>query len=85
MYFRYAERVMAINYKCSKCNGGKYRRGEVWMSGSFWKRILNVENRHFVTRACATCGYTEFFEKVAETAKEKRKEKMEEVLEVLID
>jgi len=76
---------MAISYKCSKCNCGKYRKGEVWLAGSFWKRILNIENRHFITRTCSACGYTELFEKIAVTAKDKRKEKMEEVLEVLID
>lgn len=55
------------------------------MSGSFWRRILNVNNRHFMTHSCANCGYTEFFEKIPVGAKAKRKEKLQEVLEVLID
>lgn len=73
------------NYKCVKCNCAKCVKGEVWLAGSFWKRILNIENRHFMTVTCASCGYTELFEKLAVTASEKRKEKVEEVLEVLVD
>lgn len=76
---------MATNYKCIKCNALKYRKGEVWLAGSFWKRILNIENRHFSSFTCASCGYTELYEKQAVTLSEKRKEKVEEVLEVLID
>ncbi len=57
----------------------------MWLAGSFWKRILNIENRHFTTLTCASCGYTELHEKQAVTASEKRKEKVEEVLEVLVD
>lgn len=73
------------NYKCVKCNCAKCTKGEVWLAGSFWKRILNIENRHFMSVTCASCGYTELFEKLAVTASEKRKEKVEEVLEVLVD
>ncbi|OGL89128.1 hypothetical protein A3H75_00075 [Candidatus Uhrbacteria bacterium RIFCSPLOWO2_02_FULL_51_9] len=73
------------NYKCVKCNCLKYRKGEAWLAGSFWKRILNIENRHFTTITCVSCGYTELHEKQAVTASEKRREKVEEVLEVLVD
>ncbi len=48
-------------YSCPKCNGVKYRSGEIRTTGSGISRFLNLQNQKYATVSCGTCGYTELF------------------------
>jgi hypothetical protein len=50
-------------YHCPKCGKSGYDTGEIRVSGGFWTKIFNIENRRFVSISCKNCGYTEFYNK----------------------
>jgi uncharacterized protein len=55
-------------YECPKCGNLRCKRGEVRATGSFLMKLLNIQNRRFVSYTCTRCGYTELFEAASSTA-----------------
>jgi hypothetical protein len=53
--------MKTIKYSCPKCGHNKYEAGEMYVSGSFWSKIFNIQNRKYTTLTCSRCTYTEFF------------------------
>ena len=49
------------NWVCLKCDHKDYDVGEVRVSGGFWSRIFDVQNKKYSTVSCEKCGYTEFY------------------------
>ncbi|MEA3443880.1 MAG: zinc ribbon domain-containing protein, partial [Bacteroidota bacterium] len=35
--------------------------GEMYVSGGFWTKIFDVQNKKYTTVTCRRCTYTEFF------------------------
>ena len=61
--------MVTSKYKCSKCGNTEYDSGEIRVTGSFWTKIFNIQNRKFITLSCKKCGYTELYSKTgAKTA-----------------
>lgn len=49
------------HFECPKCGHRHCQRGEIRTTGSFLTKLLNIQNRRFISYTCAQCGYTEFF------------------------
>lgn len=54
-----------IQYKCQKCGGVEYKKGEMRATGGFWTKLFNIQNRKFRTVSCQNCGYTEFYSRTS--------------------
>ena len=49
------------NLKCAKCNNKDYEIGEMRVTGSFWTKVFNIQNKKFSSVSCQKCFYTEFY------------------------
>jgi len=49
------------NWICQKCQHAEYEVGEIRVTGSFWTKILNVQNKKYASVTCENCSYTEFY------------------------
>ena len=49
------------NWSCPKCNHKEYEIGEIRVTGSFWTKIFNVQNKKYSSVSCSRCFYTEFY------------------------
>ena len=49
------------DYHCIKCQGNRYREGELRTTGSGLSRFFNIQNQKYSTVACTECGYTELY------------------------
>ena len=49
------------NWSCPKCDHKEYGVGEIRVTGSFWTKIFNVQNKKYADVSCAKCSYTEFY------------------------
>jgi len=49
------------NWKCSKCSNREYEIGEMRVTGSFWTKIFNIQNKKYSSVSCLKCSYTEFY------------------------
>ena len=49
------------NWSCIKCNGREYEIGEMRVTGSFWTKIFNIQNKKYSSVSCEKCSYTEFY------------------------
>ena len=38
-----------------------YNLGEIRVTGSFWSKIFNIQNKRFSSVTCEKCSYTEFY------------------------
>ena len=54
-------------WSCLKCGSIDYETGEVRVSGGFWSRIFDVQNKKYSTVTCSKCSYTEFYKGSAST------------------
>ena len=44
-----------------KCDEKNYELGEIRVTGSFWSRIINIQNKKYSAVSCEKCSYTEFY------------------------
>tara|TARA_Y100000814_G_scaffold289470_1_gene262491 strand:+ start:1494 stop:1706 length:213 start_codon:yes stop_codon:yes gene_type:complete len=49
------------NWLCPKCNNREYEVGEMRVTGSFWTKIFNIQNKKYSSVSCTKCHYTEFY------------------------
>ena len=49
------------NWLCQKCNHKEYEVGEIRVTGSFWTKIFNIQNKKYSSVSCSRCSYTEFY------------------------
>ena len=49
------------NWSCLKCNQKEYEVGEMRVTGSFWTKIFNIQNKKYSSVSCSKCYYTEFY------------------------
>ena len=50
-----------LNYKCPKCGNRQYETSTIHVSGGFWSKIFDVQNKRFSAVSCTRCTYTEFY------------------------
>ncbi|MBT4442558.1 MAG: GTP-binding protein [Oceanospirillaceae bacterium] len=48
-------------WSCIKCGNRDYAAGEIRVSGGFWSRIFDVQNKKYSAVTCTKCSYTEFY------------------------
>ena len=48
-------------WSCPKCAGKNYDIGEIRVTGSFWSKIFNIQNKRYSSVTCENCSYTEFY------------------------
>ena len=49
------------NWSCQKCSQKEYEVGEMRVTGSFWTKIFNIQNKKYSSVSCSKCSYTEFY------------------------
>ena len=49
------------NWSCPKCDQKEYEVGEMRVTGSFWTKIFNIQNKKYSSVSCSKCYYTEFY------------------------
>jgi len=49
------------NWFCPKCNHKEYEVSEIRVTGSFWTKIFNIQNKKYSSVTCLKCCYTEFY------------------------
>lgn len=55
------------NWQCPKCHNHEYEVGEIRVSGGFWSRIFDVQNKKYSAVTCTQCTYTEFYKGTSST------------------
>ena len=55
------------NWSCPKCKNTNYNTGEIRVSGGFWSRIFDVQNKKYTAVTCEQCSYTEFYKSKSST------------------
>ena len=48
-------------YICPKCGCQNYESDQFQATGGNFAKILDVQNKKFVTISCCQCGYTELY------------------------
>lgn len=56
------------SWTCIKCGNKSYDEGEIRVSGGFWSRIFDVQNKKYTAISCINCGYTEFYKRTSSMA-----------------
>mgnify|MGYP006101466361 FL=1 len=49
------------NWSCQKCNHKEYETGEIRVTGSFWAKVFDLQNKKYAAVSCSKCFYTEFY------------------------
>lgn len=47
---------------CPKCGNNYFTLGEVYMAGSIFTKLFNIQNKKFSTFTCSKCKYTELYQ-----------------------
>ena len=50
-----------LKYVCPKCGNRQYEVGEIRVTGSFWAKVFDIQNKKFASITCTKCTYTEFY------------------------
>ena len=53
-------------WSCPKCAEKNYDIGEIRVTGSFWSKIFNIQNKRYSSVTCENCSYTEFYRNKSE-------------------
>ena len=48
-------------YICPKCGNTSYESDQFQATGSNLMKILDIQNKKFLTVSCTSCGYTELY------------------------
>ena len=49
------------DYVCPKCGCTKYESDQFQATGGTISKMLDVQNKKFITISCKECGYTELY------------------------
>ena len=49
------------NYVCPKCGNRSYEADQFQATGGTLSKLLDVQNKKFITVSCTRCGYTELY------------------------
>lgn len=48
-------------YKCEKCGNGTFTKDAFQATGGTFSKMLDIQNKKFITVSCNKCGYTELY------------------------
>jgi predicted nucleic-acid-binding Zn-ribbon protein len=48
-------------YECVKCGNTRYESDQFQATGGNIAKILDIQNKKFITVTCTNCGYTELY------------------------
>jgi predicted nucleic-acid-binding Zn-ribbon protein len=48
-------------FVCPKCGGNGFESDQFRATGGNFAKLVNVQNKRFITVSCTTCGYTELY------------------------
>ena len=51
------------NWVCPKCKNTEFEQDQFQATGGNFAKLLDVQNKRFVTVSCTECGYTELYKK----------------------
>jgi len=54
-------------YVCPKCGCMHYESDRFQATGGTFSKLLDIQNKQFLTISCAQCGYTELYKKKTST------------------
>ena len=49
------------NWLCLKCKNKEYEISEIRVTGGFWTKMFNIQNKKYSSVTCLKCSYTEFY------------------------
>jgi len=52
--------------KCPKCGNNEFEQDQFQAVGGTFSKILDVQNKRFLTITCTNCGYTEIYKKATD-------------------
>lgn len=54
-------------FVCPKCDGIEFESDQFQATGGDFAKILNIQNKKFITISCTRCGYTELYRTATST------------------
>ncbi|MFD1485512.1 zinc ribbon domain-containing protein [Lacticaseibacillus baoqingensis] len=48
-------------YECPKCHNHQYDSDQFQATGGTFAKLLDVQNKKFITISCTRCGFTELY------------------------
>ena len=61
-------RLVKSKQPCPKCGKKDFFLGELYMAGSLFTKLFNIQNRKFSSFTCTNCKYTELYQIPAKNA-----------------
>ena len=52
---------VSSQYKCPKCNSVGSEVSQFAATGGGFSKLIDLQNKKFITVSCKTCGYTELY------------------------
>jgi predicted nucleic-acid-binding Zn-ribbon protein len=49
------------SYVCPKCGSRNYESDQFQATGGNFAKLLDIQNKKFITVTCTQCGYTELY------------------------
>lgn len=50
-----------VQFTCAKCGHHEYTSDSFQATGGNFSKLMNVQNKKFITLSCDNCGYTELY------------------------
>ena len=50
-----------VEYICPKCGCNSFTNDQFQATGGTFAKLLDVQNKKFITISCSQCGYTELY------------------------
>jgi predicted nucleic-acid-binding Zn-ribbon protein len=54
-------KVGKTTYVCPKCGGREYVHDQFQATGGTFAKMMDIQNKKFITISCTACGYTELY------------------------
>lgn len=54
-------------YQCPKCSETRFETDKVTMTGGWFSKFFNIQNKRFTAVTCRRCSYTEFYKGSTDT------------------
>lgn len=54
-------------YVCPKCGNTSYTHDQFQATGGTFAKLMDVQNKKFITVSCNACGYTELYRAKTDT------------------
>lgn len=55
-------------WHCLKCNNTDFEKDQFQATGGTFSKIMDIQNKKFITISCKKCGYTEIYKSTTSAA-----------------